>query len=269
MDKLYQKLEHGYFLNFNGKLRYLLKEHSIADLVSHIIRWLNDFDEKASESDEKYRYTLSFARDLYIGSDLSKQEKEVFYENLRAAGFFLRLSEYLYSNNQGFCSYAIYTIGKFSQHENAQYLEQAYEKEYRSVDPSLSNRCLSELSWLGSNRLPAYIDDLKNQGSIFSKLTLVLFFQSRSNTNKEFEDLITDSHLIGFIAPNQPNVSRDELLSRLVNFDLQLFNSAWSHNKRSRPQRLMKAASEFFNNFVYVQTKDEGHQSLMRFLGMD
>jgi len=269
MDDLYQRLETEYFTSFDSRLRYLLAEYSIADLVDHIIKWLKDLDENDLKADEKYRFTLIFARDLFIGSDLSKEEKKKYYQTLKAAGFFQSLNEFLYSNNQGFCSYAIYTIGKFSQPENARYLEEAYEKEYRSVDPSLSYRCLSELSWLGSSQLSKYIDDLKNERNTFSKLTLAMFFRSRSDSNNEYDRLITDPELVNFIAPTKPNASKDELESRLANFDMQAFNSAWSSDRHSKPQRLKAAMSKFFNDFVYIKTEDEGHQNLLRAMGVD
>lgn len=270
MDHLYKKLESEYFVRFDLKLRYLLAEYTIEDLVTHIIKGLQAINEHDLETDEKYRYTLIFTRDLYIGSDLSKEEKKTFYQTLKAAGFFQLLSTYLYSNNQGFCSYAIYTIGKFSHLENAKYLEQAYEKEYRSVDPSLSHRCLSELSWLGSSHLPRYLDDLKNEGNILSKLTLALFFKGRTDLDNAYNDLMTDPELIHFIAPNKPDASRDELEVRLTNFDIQTFNSAWVGSRHTRAQRLQAAMSKFFHDFVYVKNDhDEGHQNLLRALGMD
>jgi hypothetical protein len=146
----------------------------------------------------------------------------VYYCELKKQGFFITLDKNLYSEDFGKCSWTIYTFGKFSNTENAIYLETAYEKKYSENDPILSQRCLNELHWLGSTKVETFLTKLNNLNDIISKLTLLMYWESHCES-KELDRLLSDKELVTFISPNNENPSKDELIDKLNNFENHIF----------------------------------------------
>jgi hypothetical protein len=158
MDKLLEKLEREYTVKYDCQLRYILQEYSIVEIVNHIMQWLKI--EWAEADNLNYADITTIARDFYIGSNLTEQEKDEYYCELEKQGFFITLDKNLYSEDFGKCSWTIYTFGKFSNSINAKYLEAAYEEFYLETNPILSKRCLNELNWLGSKKVEDYLSNL-------------------------------------------------------------------------------------------------------------
>lgn len=132
MDDLLFFLQNEY--TFDCKLKFWVDKYSIENIVREIVEWLKI-------DNLNYFDTTTFARDFYIGSDLSQENKHIFYKELKRQGFFKELNTFLYSNNFSVCSWTIYTIGKFSNNENVDYLETAYETNFSLTNPILSYRC--------------------------------------------------------------------------------------------------------------------------------
>jgi hypothetical protein len=248
MDKLLQKLEKEYIVKYDCQLRHILQEYSIVEIVGHIIEWLKI--EWKENDNLTYADITTFARDFYIGSDLSEQEKDEYYNELKQQGFFNSLSKNLFSDDFGKCSWTIYTIGKFSNIENAIYLENAYEKLYAEKNPILSQRCLNELQWLGSNKVENYLAKLYKNNDIVSKLTLLMYWESHCE-EIETDKLLTDKELIKFISPHNEKISKEEIIfSRLNNFENYIFKL---HNEDKKlkmtKENFIKIAKEYFDTF--------------------
>jgi hypothetical protein len=242
MNDLLTFLETEYIKKVDCKLRFLLGKYSIEEIVRAIVGWLNS-------GKSNYFDTTTFARDFYIGSDLTLEEKEIFYSELKRQGFFDRLSELLYSNNFNICSWSIYTIGKFSEEENARYLENAYEKYFISANPILAYRCLKELDWLGSKKAEHYLDELRKGTSIISKLILLFYWEPKSD-NKAFKELITDKGVLSFLAPSKSIVDMDEASIRLFAFEnyiSELYSS--SQTETIDKKELTIIAEDFFKSY--------------------
>ena len=115
MDTLLTFLQNEYIKKVDCNLRFLLDKYSVEEIVKRIIGWLGN-------DTLNYFDTTTFARDFYIGSDLNQEEKDSFYNELQRQGFFEHLNSFLYSTSFPVCSWTIYTIGKFSEPENARFL---------------------------------------------------------------------------------------------------------------------------------------------------
>ncbi|MCR9141140.1 MAG: hypothetical protein NXI24_02735 [bacterium] len=131
----------------------------------------------ASTTDpEFYNFTITFARDIAIGSDLTNSDLERYDRYLRLAGFFDAMAAKLDYPNLSVRAATVYNFGKFSKRENAPYLEDAYESVYRNQDPVLSSRCLSEMLWLRSAKFDDYWNELSQSLDLLDKITGALFY---------------------------------------------------------------------------------------------
>ncbi|TGK21774.1 hypothetical protein [Leptospira kmetyi] len=160
--------------DFDLKLRDTYALYGSAPLAAEITRYIQD------ASPEGYGHAVTYARDFLIGSDLTKEEKNRFYTDLKEHGFMNVLVKNLNPVNRSKTLSSIYNIGKISESENAQYLEYAYENYYKpSVEPILSYRCLFELSWLGSSKYKDYLADLENSKDMISIFIIALLLNSK------------------------------------------------------------------------------------------
>jgi hypothetical protein len=74
MDNLLEKLERKYIGKYDCQLRHILEEYSIVEIVYHIMQWLKI---EWTEADNLNYYDITtIARDFYIGSNLTEQEKD-------------------------------------------------------------------------------------------------------------------------------------------------------------------------------------------------
>ncbi|MCL2580409.1 MAG: hypothetical protein FWE32_10340 [Oscillospiraceae bacterium] len=174
------------------KLRFLLEKFSIEAIVDEVIRLLR-------ESDLNFIDITAFARDFYIGSDLTNQEKHKYITEMKQQAFFQLLDTFLYSDNYSICSWTIYTIGKFSEHENAIFLEIAYETKYKEANPILAYRCLNELTWLQSEKVENYICELEKSNAIKANLILLYYFESLCD-NEKFNDMLKQEDIMNLLA---------------------------------------------------------------------
>src|SRR6218665_1012090 len=161
MDNLRDFLEQKYFTKLDDN-------YPMGQIASDILNYLNT-------DQHNYFDVTGFAKDFYLSSSLTQDEKENFYKELKSKNFFKLLSTFLYSDNYAVRSWTIYTIGKFSNKENIGFLETAYETNFSLTNPMLSYRCLSELAWLGSKKVEQYLANLKADNSIISKLILLYY----------------------------------------------------------------------------------------------
>ena len=173
VTQLLHYISKEYTKRWDCKVRHLLSDFSIDDIVSSIVTWLDQ------EIMDFYDLT-TFARDIYIGSDLTKKEKKDYYQALVNHGFFSRMNKFLYSSNYGICSWTIYTVGKFSHKENAILLEDAYNRHYKNKNPMLCHRCLGELHWLKPGQAEPYLEELQKNPSLTNLLILFYYFDSMS-----------------------------------------------------------------------------------------
>lgn len=247
MDELLVKLEKEYIGKYDCQLRHILQEYSIIEIVNRIINWLTT--EWTDENNLNYAEITTIARDFYIGSNLTELEKKDYYKELKEQGFFKVLNSNLYSENFAKCSWTIYTFGKFSNLENAKYLETAYEKLYEKINPILSYRCLNELNWLGSSKVETYLTKLINDNSIISKLTLLMYWECHCEDD-EIDKLLSDKELIKFISPNNEDVSKDEIMfDRLNNFENYIFKiHNENNNSRMTKNEFVEIARTYFEN---------------------
>jgi hypothetical protein len=248
MDKLLQKLEQEYIGQYDCELRYILQEYSIIQIVNHIMEWLKI--EWTENDNLNYAEITTIARDFYIGSNLTEQEKDDYYNELKVQGFFISLENNLYAEEFGKCSWTIYTFGKFSQIENSIYLEKAYEKLYADTNPILSKRCLNELQWLGSEKVEHYLAKLYKNNDIISKLTLLMYWESHCESD-EIDNLLLDKELIKFISPHNEKPTKDEIifnrLSSLENYIFKLHND--DKKLKLSIDGFEKIAKDFFTIF--------------------
>ena len=258
MDTLLTFLQTKYIRKLDCNLRFLLDKFSIEEIVKEIIGWLK-------VDSLNYFDTTTFARDFYIGSDLTQEEKDSFYNELQRHGFFQQLNNFLYSNVFAVCSWTIYTIGKFSHHDNASFLETAYETNYRLTNPILSYRCLNELSWLSSSKVDQFLEELKLDTSIKSKLILLYYYKSNSD-NSIFKELLTDKELISFIIPNERTIdTEEEITNRLFAFEnyiTEIYNTETQVDR----QDLENIARSYFTTFVLDTSLDKEHSEFLKHL---
>lgn len=227
---------------YDCQLQYLLKEYEIANIIYQIIQWLETdfFDDDLTKID-----FITFARDFCIGSDLTRSEKDAFYEALKTQGFFKVINAYLYDNDISLSSWTIYTFGKFSQIENAVYLEKAYEAYFSLKNPILTSRCLGELHWLGSYKIDDYLKQLNINGDIVSKFTLLNFWEHFSDET-EFEHLLKDSELVAFLSPDNLHISKDDVCFKLFQFEQYFWRLSPKETADMTHQRFLAIASSFF-----------------------
>ena len=174
------------------KLRFLLEKFSMKMIVEEVMKLLK-------ENDLSFIDITTFARDFYIGSDLTNHEKDIYITELKRQGFFHQLNTFLHSDNCNICSWTIYTIGKFSEHENATFLEIAYESKYREANPILAYRCLNELSWLQSEKVENYICELEKSHTIKDSLILLYYFGSLCD-NVRFDEMLKEENVINLLS---------------------------------------------------------------------
>lgn len=243
MNRLLTFLQTQYIRKLDCNLQFLLSSYSVEDIVAHITSWLET--NKATYFD-----TTTFARDFYIGSDMTEEEKEHFYNELKKQGFFRKLNEFLYSDNFSISSWTIYTIGKFSNPENAAFLETAYEINYVLNNPILAYRCLGELSWLSSEKVDQYLKDLEADESLPSKLIL-LYYWAPNNSSPGFKALLQDKELINAIVPDLVVTNNEEIISeRLFHFENHIAGLFKSTGNISMEKKdFENAAKEYFKNF--------------------
>lgn len=200
-------------LRYYLECKYLISpeaEYSVEDVANEVISLFNN-------KKENYIDVTGFAKDYYLSSSLTDDHKDSFYGILKAAGFFQQVSTSLYSKDFSVCSWSIYVLGKFSNGENAVFLETAYET-YFLKNPILSYRCLSELEWLNSEKIDGYLSALNDERSIIAKLILLFYWEIRGD-NPAYRYLLTDKELIEFIAPGVVLVDREETSMRLFQFE--------------------------------------------------
>jgi hypothetical protein len=192
--------------------KYSGKEYTMQQIAKDVIDLLQ-IDES------NYFDITGFAMDFFLSNFETKEEKNNFYEELKKEGFFSQLNVFLYSDNFSICSWTIYVIGKFSNNENAGYLEMAYETNFRSANPMLSYRCLLELDWLSSSKTADYLASLELERSKCAKLILLYFWEPHSD-NLKFKELIADKDLLKFIVPSgKLDCTEDEISNRLFAFE--------------------------------------------------
>gem|GEM_PF-3302246 len=258
MDNLRDILEQKYFTNGDEK-------YSMEQIANDVINLLNT--DKSNYFD-----VTGFAKDFYLSSSLTQGEKKHFYNELKAKNFFQSLNTFLYSDDFAVCSWTIYTIGKFSNNENAGYLEAAYETSFGLTNPILSYRCLSELDWLSSEKVEQYLASLKEDNSIISKLTLLYYWEIKSYSS-EFKDLLTDKELIAFVVPNQTLVdTEDEICDRLFSFENHIFELYTSNKKSFIDNNEFESVAEaYFKNYSKPvdEQADKDHQDFLKQLNCD
>lgn len=250
MDALFKHFEEDYFFRLDGKLNYLLDSYTTEELAQHVYKWFRELDTQAPNFAEQHQHVLLYARELFISSDFSRDNKDSYFKALKDIGFFQLLSKSLYSNHAGICSYAIFTFGKFTHPDNSHFLEKAFESRYRTVDPSLSARCLSELSWLGSPKVEQYIQELEQDTSVWSKLILVLHYSIAVHRRTKYEALICNDELIKLIAPYSKSPSRRELETRLTQFDITVFPMIETDDINTRSHYSRAMHRKFFEEFT-------------------
>lgn len=197
---------------YDCNLKFLIEKYSLIEIVAEIIELIKFENSDLIE-------IMTFARDFYIGSDLSKDEKENYYSELKKQNFFEELNKHLYSKIISVSSYSIYTFGKFSNSENSKYLEIAYETKFKNENSILSYRCLSELKWLHSKNVKTYIKQLESEKSITSQLTLIYLYEISSN-EKKIAEILKDKDFQNFINPDaQKEITTENIYGKLFGFE--------------------------------------------------
>jgi hypothetical protein len=92
MDNLRDLLEQKYFSNADGK-------YPLEQIVDDIINLFH------ADKDNYFDVT-GFAKDFYLASFLTQDEKNHFYNGLKTRDFFQYLNTFLYSENFAVCSWA-------------------------------------------------------------------------------------------------------------------------------------------------------------------
>jgi hypothetical protein len=236
MDNLYDILETKHIRKSDGK--YAMYEIA------------NDLLNLLQTDSENYFDITGFSKDFFLSGTLSQEEKQEFYTELKKIGFFKQLNNFLYSEIFSIASWTIYTIGKFSNNENAGYLETAYETSFKLTNSMLSYRCLSELDWLNSIKIEQYLTGLESDKSIFSKLILLYYWEIRGYSSK-FKDLLADKELLNFIAPSTALVDiEEEICDRLFAFEnniTDLYNT--TKNGSINKYEFEDIAKKYFKNY--------------------
>lgn len=265
METLLTFLQKKYINQLDCNLRFLLKKYSIEEIVKEIVGWL-----KIDKLD--YFDITTFARDFYIGSDLTQEEKEHFHDELKRQGFFQQLNDFLYHDDYAVCSWTIYTFGTFSNNENVGFLETAYEKHYRLTNPILSYRCLLELSWLNSNKVDDYLQELELDNSISSILILLYYWEKHSSHCVKFNELLTDKEVRSLVLPYQMFDEKEKDVSiRLFAFENHLSELHNLNRKKMDKNEFESVAKSYFKNFVeeFDIEGEKQHQEFLKRLGED
>jgi hypothetical protein len=141
-------------------------------------------------------------------------------------------------------------LGKFSNNENACYLENAYENYYTQTNPILAARCLSELSWLHSIKIEEYLINLNIENSIAAKLSLLMYWETNCN-DEEMELLLTDKKLVNFITPHSESLANKEIiLKRLSHFENYIFKISNENRKQILSLKEFEAiAKNYFETY--------------------
>ena len=258
MDNLRDFLEQRYFARIDEK-------YPMEEIAGDVLNFLN--------ADQKnYIDVTGFAKDFYLAAFLTQDEKRYFYKELKSKDFFKQLNTFLYSDNFSICSWTIYIIGKFSNNENARYLEKVYETNYSLTNPMLSYRCLSELSWLNSKKTDHYLSDLEVDNSKISKLILLYYWETSSD-NSKFNELLTDKDLLNFITPNQTLVDiEEEICDCIFGFENHISELYISTEKDIIDKiKFESIAKNYFKTYLkLVDTQaDKDHQDFLKQFGGD
>ena len=201
MSNLLKFLEEEYILKMDCKLKFLLKQYSYKEIVSEIMTWI-------LEKKSTYMDVTMFARDFYIGSDLTNFQRGKFYKELEWQGFFSLINNCLYDDDAHVCSWTIYTFGKFSVNDNAHFLERVYETHYKIHNPILAARCLGELGCLESKNTEGYVKALYNEDSLWSKLILLNHLETTCN-DTEIHKLLAVNGLQQILLPDNFEINPD------------------------------------------------------------
>ena len=245
--------------------KYLISreaEYSLEEIANEVINLFN-------VSNENYVDVTGFAKDFYLSSSLTDEQKDLFYDILKTAGFFQQINTNLYSKVFSVCSWSIYVLGKFSSGENAIFLETAYET-YFYKNPMLSYRCLSELEWLNSEKIEQYLSVLKDDQSIISKLTLLFYWEMR-DYSPEFKELLTDVELVEFIGGGQTlDNTAHETSMRLFHFEnhiSNLYNSVALDEIDSN--KFQSVVKDYFKAYQIdgATNDDKDHQEFLKNIG--
>ena len=219
------------------KLRFLLEKFSIQTIVEEMIMWLK-------ENDLNFIDITTFARDFYIGSDLANHEKYSHITELKQQGFFQLLNTFLYSDDCTSCSWAIYTMGKFSERENATFLEIVYEAKYKEANPILAYRCLSELRWLQSEKVENYICELEKSKTVKASLILLYYFQSLCDSAR-FNDMLKEESIINLLAIGKTQSCNEDIASKRL-FALEKYIFRFCDNNKT----IYVADSDIYKNIA-------------------
>ena len=236
-NTLLQYLEEDYNLRMDCKLKLLLKQYSNKEIVTEIMSWI-------LEKKTRYIDILNFARDFYIGSDLTEKQAKAYYKELEWQGFFSLLNNYLYDDDAQTCSWTIYTIGKFSNKENTHFLETAYETNFKLHNPLLAARCLFEIRWLGSEKEKGYLEALKSENTLFSKMTLLYFYEPTCN-GEASRNMLKDKDLTDVLFPK---FSAEEIEAVEIDSYLWAFESIIS--RYCAAEKIAKLEPFVFENLV-------------------
>ncbi len=226
---------------YNCKLNFLIQKYPMEKIASEIVKQIKIENSNLID-------VMTFARDFYIGSDLTKTAKNKYYIELKKQKFFEELNKYLYSKKISISSYTIYTFGKFSRKENSKYLETAYLKKFKNENSILSYRALSELEWLKSKKVKKFINELKSEKSFSSKLTLIYLYEVTSN-KIEIEKILKDKDFQILINPNSKSIFTSESISKkLFQFENYFFKT---QKKNSNLINFEKLALKFLRKIKF------------------
>ena len=258
MDNLRSFLENKYFNKHE-------EQYSFEKIASDVLSFLN-------ADLENYFDVTGFAKDFYLAAFLTQEQKKYFYKELKSRDFFKQLNTFLYSDIFSVCSWTIYTIGKFSNSENADYLEKAYETNFSLTNPMLSYRCLNELSWLNSKKTDHYLAELEFDSSKTSKLVLLYYWETNSATSK-INQLLTNKEFLSFITPSQTLVdTEEEICDRLLGFENYVSKLYNSREKNIIDKNEFESiATNYFKTYLrLVDTQaDKDHQGFLKQFGQD
>ncbi len=190
-----------------------------------------------------YIELTTFARDVYFSNQIPKIQKEEYYQCLVDSGFFQELDKCLYAADYTLCSWTIYIIGKFSHHENAILLERAYESSAIQNNPILAYRALSEMRWLGSPKVNAYIKKIGKVNSLISALTLFYYYDCVSEKKSVLKKSLFFKTL--FINQNTPDVNARK---QLILFELECFKHFEERDYRTTTRKEFEEFAQGYLN---------------------
>ena len=238
-NTLLQFLEEDYNLRMDCKLKSLLKQYSNKEIVAEIMSWI-------LEKKTRYIDILNFARDFYIGSDLTEKQAKAYYKELEWQGFFSLLNNFLYDDDAQTCSWTIYTLGKFSNKENTHFLETAYETNFKLYHPLLAARCLFEMRWLESDKVENHLETLKSDNTLFSKMTLLYFYEPTCD-DEASRNILKDKDLTDILFPK---FSGEEI--EKVEIDTYLWAFEVIVSRYCAAEKIAKIEPFVFDNLVKI-----------------